>query len=874
MLALPTDRPRLAQQTFEGAHHSFTLPADLADALKTLSRRERVTLFMTLYTAFAILLARYSGQERIVIGSPIANRTRTEIEGLLGCFVNTLVLPADLSGQPRFREMLLRVREMILGAYIHQDLPFEKLVEELVPARSLSYTPLFQVMFVLHNAPRTDLHLTNLSSRWLPTGGSTAMFDLTLLMAETEHGLLATFTYNTQLFYPATIERMQQHFQVLLSAIVAQPAQAVSDLPLLTRAQRQELLFTWNETQYLRPAGCIHELFEAQAQRVPEAAALISGETRVSYAQLNARANQLAHFLRRLGVKPEMRIGICMHRSPELIVGLLAILKAGGAYVPLDPSYPPARLSFMLADARVTLLLTRQAILEQLGAPTAQSVCPETNGAQIAEEPATNPEPSARADNLAYVIYTSGSSGQPKGVAIEHRSAVLLLDWSKTLYTPEDLRGVLASTSICFDLSVFELFVPLSRGGTVILVDNAFHLPPAHTITLINTVPSALSALLHGERLPDSVRTLNLAGEPIPPALVEQAYASASVQRIFNLYGPSEDTTYSTCALLAKASQSPPPIGRPLANKQVYLLDNRLQPVPVGIPGELYIGGDGLARGYLNRPELTAQRFIPHPFSTALPGLRLYRTGDLARYLSDGTIQYLGRSDYQVKLRGYRIEPGEVEACLRQHPHIQEAVALMREDAPGDRRLVAYLLMPAHVAVAAESVRPFLQERLPAYMIPSAFVILEALPLTLNGKVDRNALPAPVEQPLATYQGQLTPQTEEEQTIAALWQEVLHRERVSMDDNFFDLGGHSLLLPLLQEKLQSAFACKLSLLDLFEHTTISAQAAWIHQQGQATENAFQHSQEHAATRKMALRRQRQSRQRPGSRKALEGKHDG
>ncbi|HEU5230074.1 MAG TPA: amino acid adenylation domain-containing protein, partial [Ktedonobacteraceae bacterium] len=820
-----------------------------------------------------------------------------------GFFVNTLVLPIDLSDNPCFRDLLLRVREVTLGAYIHQDLPFEKLVEELVPTRSLSYSPLFQVMFVLHNAPRTDLKLTDLSSRWLPTKSTTAMFDLTLMMADTERGLTATFTYNTHLFYPATIERMQQHFQVLLSGIVAHPEQPVSDLPLLTNEERQQVLFTWNETQYPQQNGCIHELFEAQAERIPAAEAVIFGSTSLSYGQLNAQANQLAHFLRKLGVKPEMRIGICMQRSPEMIVGLLAIFKAGGAYVPLDPSYPPERLSFMLADAQVSILLTQQAISGQLPAHTAHVLCLDTIETVIAEEPASNPEPTAMADNLAYVIYTSGSTGQPKGVAIEHRNAVLLLNWSKTLYMSEDLRGVLASTSICFDLSVFELFVPLSRGGTVILAENVLHiptLPAANTITLINTVPSALTELLRVERLPHSVRTINLAGEPIPSALVEQAYSYDTVQRIFNLYGPSEDTTYSTYALLAQASDGPPPIGRPLANKQIYLLDQALQPVPVGIPGELYIGGDGLARGYLNRPELTAQRFIPHPFvgtliadqlsearhesgvvdrnfkqgsTTSEPGSRLYKTGDLARYLSDGTIEYLGRSDYQVKLRGYRIELGEVEAFLRQHAQVLEAVAIIREDVPGDKRLVAYLVTQAQHELSTSSLRSFLKEKLPDYMIPSAFVILEALPLTLNGKVDRNKLPTPEEQSLTLSAAYTAPQTDTEQTIAVLWQEVLHREKVGIYDNFFDLGGHSLLLPLLQHKLQTAFQRKLSMLDLFQHTTISAQAAYIQQQDQHAESSFQHSQEHAATRRMALRRQRQIRQQLGSGEALEVRHD-
>jgi len=703
VLELPTDRPRPAVQTFRGARQSAMLSKSLLEALRTLSRQEGMTVFMTLLAAFQTLLSRYANQDDIVVGSPIANRTRAELEGLIGFFVNTLVLRTDLSGDPSFRQLLGRVREMALRAYAHQDLPFEKLVEELQPERDLSRNPLFQVMFVLQNAPARALKLSGLTLRPLAVDSGTAKFDLTLFMFEGEDGLRARWEYNSDLFDAATITRMLGHFQTLLEGIIANPEQRISELPLLSDAERQQVLVEWNKTQTAYPRGSsIHELFEAQVERTPDTIAVGFEQEQLSYGELNGRANQLARYLQSRGVGPEVLVGIMMHRSVEMVVGLLGILKAGGAYVPLDSDYPQERLRFMLQDTTPPVLLTQARFLEGLPQSEAEVVCLDTDWKAIVQERTENLSGAAKAENLAYVIYTSGSTGRPKGVAIEHHSTVALLHWAREIFTPEQLAGVLASTSICFDLSIFELFVPLSWGGTVILAENALHLPTlpaAPRVTLVNTVPSAIAELLRMGGVPASVRTVNLAGEPLQTQLVQQLYEQGTIERVYDLYGPSEDTTYSTFAL--RSAKGRATIGRPIANTQTYVLDWRLQPAPIGVPGELYIGGEGLARGYLNRPELTAERFIRNPFSKE-PAARLYKTGDMVRYLPDGNLEFLGRKDHQVKLRGFRIELGEIEAALNQHPAVEQAVVLAREDVPGDKRLVAYVVQNPEQQVPEE----------------------------------------------------------------------------------------------------------------------------------------------------------------------------
>jgi amino acid adenylation domain-containing protein len=738
VLELPLDEPRPAVQTFNGARHLFAIPAALTADLRALSQRAGTTLFMTLLTACAVLLARYSGQEAFVVGTPVANRTPPEVEALIGFFVNTLALPLDLTGNPSFTTLLERMRAVCLDAYAHQELPFEKLVEVLQPERDLSRPPLVQVLAALQTVPLPTVTSAGLTMQPLEVDSGTAKFDLRLDLRETASGGLSGYwEYNTDLFAPATITRLAAQFQTLLAGIVAEPAARLAALPLLSADARRQLLVEWNNTAAAYPQDrCLHQLFEAQAARTPDAIALIFADQALTYAELNARANQLAYALIARGVGPETRVGICLERSPKLVIGLLAVLKAGGAYVPLDLAYPKERLDFTLADAQVALLLA-QPSTDESGTGTIYRArthdTEHTGGIAVAGTDTIERVPThsmanpvaAQPDNLAYVIYTSGSTGRPKGVAITHRSAVAFISWARTAFGPADLAGVLAATSICFDLSVFELFAPLSSGGAVVLAENALalpELPAASAVTLLNSVPSAIAELVRLRAIPATVRIVNLAGEPLPAALVQQLYQQPTLRQVFNLYGPSEDTTYSTYALMQRGDAKAPSIGRPLANAQVYLLDRHMQPVPIGVPGELYIGGAGLARGYLNRPALTAERFVPNPFATTnderrttndedsdrfvlrpASCVRLYKTGDLARYRPDGLIDFLGRSDHQIKIRGYRIELDEITALLDRHPLVLESVVVAREDGPGDKRLVAYLVHdPAFQATEAQ----------------------------------------------------------------------------------------------------------------------------------------------------------------------------
>lgn len=691
ILELPADKSRPAVQRFHGSREVRQVSPRLTQDLKQLSAEHRVTLFMTLLAAFKVLLWRYTNHTDIVVGSPIANRTRAETEDLIGFFVNTLVLRTDLSGNPTFAELLARVKTVALGAYDHQDLPFERLVEELSPERDPGRNPLFQVSFVLQNATRTRLELPRLILEPLDVHSGTSKFDVSLSVLEVAGGLKVSCEYNTDLHFPARIERMMQHFELLLEGAVTQPHSRIASLPLLPASERERVLVEWNRTDVSDAQQlCIHELIEAQAARTPDAIAVVDEKQRLSYAALERRANQLAWRLKRAGVGCESLVAVCLGRSVDLLVALLGILKAGAAYVPLDPSYPQPRLRFMLEDTQADLVLTERLLDAQLPPVNIARLCLDEEMERLAEESAARPKRLCHPESLAYVIYTSGSTGLPKGVAIEHRSTVALLRWAQHVYGVEDLAGVLASTSINFDLSVFELFLPLTVGGLVVIAEDALHLAHGRwgvELSLINTVPSAVAELLRLECIPASVRVVNLAGEPLSQTLVQQLYAQRGMARVYDLYGPTEDTTYSTFAL--RRATEAATIGRPIANTQVYLLDALLQPVPIGVPGELYIGGAGLARGYLNRPDLTAERFIANPYGEA--GTRLYKTGDVARYQADGNLQYLGRGDQQVKVRGYRIELGEIEAAINQSPAVRESVVVVREDAPGDKRLVAYV---------------------------------------------------------------------------------------------------------------------------------------------------------------------------------------
>ncbi|TCP57970.1 amino acid adenylation domain-containing protein [Tumebacillus sp. BK434] len=835
-LQLPTDHPRPPGTSVSGDTVAFALPRELNEPLQALCQAEHATPFMVLAAVFQTLLYRYTGQTDLRMGTPVAGRDSEEVEGLIGFFVNNVVLRADLSGTPSFREVLQRVKKSALAAFEHQEVPFEKLVEELQPERDLSVSPLFQVLFVLQNAPLANLELKGLEWSLLDLHSGTAKFDLTLSMSETADGLQGELEYKTDLFERATMERMGGHFGNLLAAVLQDPSRPVSEVPFLSDAELEQLLVDFNSTDkdYPQEHG-LHELFERQVERTPDSIALIDGDTRLTYAELNARANQIASHLAAKGIAPGKLVGLYMNRSAALVTALLAVLKTGAAYVPLDPNYPAERVLFTLEDASVALLITETAHADRLQGHGCELLCLDAAEAELsAHTGAGNLPASSTPTDLAYVIYTSGSTGRPKGVAIEHHSAVTLVHWAHEAYAPDEYAGVLFSTSICFDLSIFELFVPLAGGGKVILAENALALPelPARDeVTLINTVPSAIAELHRMQAIPLSVRVINLAGEPLKGALVQALYGVPTVEKVYNLYGPSEDTTYSTYALIERESQKQPLIGRPLPRTKAYVLSPELQPVPLGAPGELLLGGGGLARGYLNRPELTAEKFIPSPFAE---GERLYRTGDLVRYLPDGSLDYLGRLDHQVKVRGFRIELGEIEAVLLAHPQVQEATVIVREDQPGDQRVVAYVVAAGEELPTASDLRTAVKQKLPDYMVPSAFLLLDALPLTPNGKIDRKALPAP--DPSSATTEYIAPRTETETKLAALWAELLGIERVGIHDNFYDLGGHSLLAMQLVTRVRPVFAVELPVRSLFEVATVAELSTMIEtlQQQQAT----------------------------------------
>ncbi|PSB57974.1 non-ribosomal peptide synthetase [Chamaesiphon polymorphus] len=832
LLQLPTDRPRPSVQTYQGATHSFTLSPELTEQLQALSRQTGSTLFMTLMAAFATLLYRYSGESDVVIGSPIANRNRSEIEPLIGFFVNTLVLRTRLEDNPRFEQLLTQVRETTLKAYEHQDLPFEQIVEVLQPQRSMSHSPLFQVMFVLQNAPMGEIELPGVRLSELDANSTIAKFDLTLSMSESLMGLECGWEYNTDLFDGSSIERMAIHFENLLSAIVENPRQTVSELPLLSESERQQLLVDWNDTQTDYPQDkCIHQLFEEQVAKTPDAIAVVFEQQELTYQQLNQSANQLAHHLQTLGVKPEVLVGICVERSLEMVVGLLGILKAGGAYVPLDPSYPAERLSYLLSDAGVEVLLTQNNLLSVLPSHAARVVCLDIDRGTIEAHSPENLVSSASAENLAYVIYTSGSTGQPKGITISHQNLCNHMFWMQVTFPLTEQDKVLQKTPFGFDASVWEFYAPLLVGGQLLIAQPGGHTDSAYLLSLIaqqqvttvQLVPSLLQMLLEQGDIETchSLKQVFCGGEVLPVALQAGLLSKLDVNLV-NLYGPTEaciDATFWNCQ--REMSGQVVPIGRPIANTQLYILDRQMQPVPIGVAGELHIGGDGLARGYLNRPELTQAKFVLNPFSPDRSA-RLYKTGDLARYLPDGNIEFLGRIDHQVKIRGFRIELGEIEAVISSYPQVQQTVVTATTDAAGNQRLIAYVVVSEEENLSTQQLREFLQQQLPAYMVPSAFIILDTLPLTPNGKVDRKALPAP-DGDIERTQEYVAPQTQIEHILTTIWQELLLKERVSIHDNFFEIGGDSILIVQVVARAKTA-GIQIAPKQIFQHQTIAALA--------------------------------------------------
>ncbi len=850
VLELQTDRPRPAVLTYNGDMLSVTLGQPLTAAIKAVSRREGCTLFMTLLAAFQVLLHRYTGQDDILIGTPIAGRGRSEIEGLIGFFINTLVLRTDLSGDPTFKDLLGRVREVALAAYTHQDLPFEKLVEELQPERNMSHAPLFQVMLALHNTPPQALELAGLEPGPLRIERRTAKFDISLDVVEVAHGLRMQFEYNTDLFDPATIARMQQSFQTLLEGIAMDPERRISILPLLSVADCHQQLVEWNEVY----ANCphdryVHQLFEAQVEQTPEAIALAFKDLQLSYRELNQRANQLAHHLRSLGVGPEILVAVCIRRSLEMVVALLAILKAGGVYVPLDPDYPRDRLVFMLEDIDSPVIIVESSIEERLPEHHARCVFidrPEMFG----QCPVTNPATNLTLENLAYVIYTSGSTGTPKGVTVPHQALAGHCIDCRMQYELGPSDRVLQFASFSFDASLEQILTTLVSGAMLVVRGNEILSPRQfyHTIaesklTVIDIPPSywhqlalaGIDAVLAG----NSLRLVIVGGEEMLPNTL-QLWLRSSLRdvRLLNAYGPTEAT------ITALTFEMPPrykedasvlriPIGRPCGGRKIYILDSHRQPVPIGVAGELHIGGARLARGYLNRPELTAEKFIRDPFS-ADPDARAYKTGDLARYLPDGNIEFLGRLDQQIKLRGFRIEPGEIEAALARHPEVREALVTLREDTPGDKRLVAYIVQ-AHAGSASpvvQELRIFLKGKLPDYMVPAAIVMLDSLPLTSSGKVDRQALPAPDLMSVGQVE-YLAPRTSLELQLSKIWGKILKLPTVGVTDNFFDMGGHSLLAVRLVAHIEKTLGKNLPLATFFQAPTIEQLAVILCKEGWA-----------------------------------------
>ena len=817
-LELPTDRPRPARSSYEGAIARFVVPGSLLAPLKALARRENATLFMLLLAAFQVLLMRYSRQDKLAVGVPVAGRSRPELEGLIGYFVNTLVLHADLSGNPSFTELLGRVRHTALDAFTHQELPFDRLVAELKPERDWSRNPLYQVAFSLQNQPAAALRLKELIVQPIELQSSTSKFDLSLSLTEGQGSLQGLFEYSTDLFDAATIERLASHFQTLLAGIAADPTCVIGELPMLGELERKQILLDWNDTAAPAPQyDCLHLLFAAQVQRGPEAVAAVFGDARLSYRELDAKANRLAHYLRKLGTGPAVLVGVCLERSLSLLTVLLGILKAGGAYVPLDPAYPADRLQYMAEDSQIALLVTESSLVAALAWPRERSVLLDTDASFIEAQPdcALHADAAldARPEDPAYLIYTSGSTGRPKGVLVPHRAVVNFLASMACEPGLAASDRLLAITTLGFDIAVLELLLPLTVGAQVIVASSDAAtdtralrlLLESSGANVMQGTPGAWRMLIDaGWRGSPAFKAL-VGGEALPAKLAAQLLARSG--ELWNMYGPTETTVWSTRWKVHDPAQGIS-IGRPIANTQVHVLDPQGQLCPIGVAGEICIAGAGVALGYWKRPELTRERFIADPFK---PQGRLYRTGDLGRWRRSGLLEHLGRLDSQVKLRGHRIELGEIEAILASHPDVARAVVVVREDRPGDMRLVAYAVPRGSMPKPA-ALREHLRALLPAYMLPQHFVPLDAIPLLPNGKTDRNALPVPADAgALPDRMSAAVPATEAEIGIAQVWERLLGVEQVRLTDNFFDLGGHSLLAMSAIGEIESRFGLRLNL---------------------------------------------------------------
>jgi amino acid adenylation domain-containing protein len=840
--SLPTDRPRPPARTDRGAELRFDLPDAVMDAVRALASVEMASPFMVLLAAYQAWLARYTGQDDVLTGTPVSNRQRTEVEHVIGFFVNTVVIRSRLDAGMSFRGLVRLVRDTVLAAHEHQHLPFEQVVRESRPERDSSHTPLFQTLFVYQTTSAPLLRLDGVEVTRLHADTRTAKFDVTLSLTDGVPGCSGRLEYSTDLFQPDTIARMCEHFRILLGSALADPDCSLADLQLMSEAERQRILLEFNETGSLSEPSGLHRLFEAQVERTPESVAVACRDATLTFRVLNEQANGLAARLRTLGAAPGSVLALYMERRPPLVAAMLAVLKTGAAYVPIDPKYPSVRAQWILEDSAADLLVTESHLAPRIpygGAVLCTDVDAPADVAAKLDGPTASNE-------IAYIIYTSGSTGQPKGVAVEHAQATAFLNWASQVYGPEDRAGVLAGTSVSFDLSVFEIFLPLCFGGTVVLVEDVLEIHDAarkRPVTLLNTVPSAAAALLRLGPLPASVATVNLAGEPLGAGLVDDLYSQPGVQRVFDLYGVTEATTYSTCAL--RPAGGPVTIGRPIAGTQIYILDDRRQPVPIGVRGEIWIGGRGVARGYLHRPELTADS-MTDDFVSNTPGARLYRTGDLARWRPDGSIEFVGRRDDQVKVRGYRVDLREIELELTAFPGVRQAVVIMSQPEPDRTELAACVTLESPGTVTAHDLRSYLRERLPDYMVPSSVVFLDMLPLTPTGKLDREQLLATIDgsrgrtgmadapRSDTTARKRTTPQTPVEEMLLGIWTEVLGVEDIGLDDDFFDLGGHSLLVIYALARIRDVFHVELPVRLMFEKRTPAEQA---HEIGLASSTA-------------------------------------
>ncbi|HEX2925216.1 MAG TPA: amino acid adenylation domain-containing protein, partial [Ruminiclostridium sp.] len=867
VLELQTDYPRPPVQTYHGDRKYITLPSEICQPLRELSLQKGVSLYMTLLSAFTILLYRYTRQDDILVGSPIANRDQVETEGLIGLFVNTLVMRTDLTGNPNFLELLERVKETALEAFSNKNLPFEKLVEEVQTDRNLSYSPLFQVMFALQNTPIPELKLSDFDVHLLEIGCVAAKCDIEVNLWDDESGIHGWFDYNIDLFDSSTIERMIGHYIKLLGSIVGNPTQNISKFQYITDTELQQVVTEWNNTakQY-RQDKCLHQLFEEQAECYPDRTAVVFGNDSLTYKEFNYRANQVANYLRKCDVGPDKLVGVCMERSLEMVIALYSIMKAGGAYVPLDPGYPKGRLQYMLENSSVDIILTQEKFSELLKDYNARLIYLDNSWSEFEQEDGNNPVCLTNMDSLAYTIYTSGSTGNPKGVMNTHKGICNRLLWMQDAYKLNEHDRVIQKTPFSFDVSVWEFFWPLITGACLVVARPEGHkdskylarLIQEQNITTIHFVPSMLSVFLDEPEVEGCTSLIRVicSGEALTYNLQERFFKILGSE-LHNLYGPTEaavDVTYWKCT--PSYSRKIVPIGRPISNIQLYIADSELSPVPVGIPGELLIGGVGLARGYHNKPDLTGEKFIANPFSS-IPGDRVYRTGDLVRYLPDGNIEYIGRIDYQVKIRGLRIELGEIETVLLEHPMVKEAVVAVQEDKNQQKYLVAYIVAQGHT-FAKDELRSYVQKKVPEYMVPGYFVQMDNLPLSPNGKLDRKVLPSVESIRSERIEDYVAPRTEVEKIIVDIWREILGLDQVGVNDNFFEIGGHSLLMTRALSKLEAAFGKEISLVDLFKHSTPGSLALYLTQES-TDEPSFDHLQDRIQKKKDAMRKVRKGR---------------